>query len=140
MILTIIHWWSINKSISVSPALFTGSSLQLVYLFCTFASVSCNRKSIAPIRSAFIDMSGPNLPIFAMSECISKSKQTFCRKVFNILDFQLMVFYFNLHIQVVWMFILDLNADFLKGMDVFPDVIEVLSLQIIDGRLQGTSL
>lgn len=34
-----------------------------------------------------------------------------------------MVFYFNLHIQVVWMFILDLNADFLEGMDVFPDVI-----------------
>lgn len=38
------------------------------------------------------------------------------------------------------MFILDLNADFLEGMDVFPDVMEVLSLQIIDGRLQGTSL
>lgn len=38
------------------------------------------------------------------------------------------------------MFILDLNADFLEGIDVFPDVIELLSLQIIDGRLQGTSL
>lgn len=38
------------------------------------------------------------------------------------------------------MFILDLNSDFIEGMDVFPDVIEVLSLQIIDGRLQGFSL
>lgn len=80
-------------------------------------------------------MLGFNFFIFVMFECIFKFKQIFCCKVFNILDFQLMVFYFNLYIQVVWMFILDLNVDFFEGMDVFFDVIEVFSLQIIDGRL-----